>query len=116
MTEARRADPRHTVEIDAQVVHEGGTLLTRTRNLSRGGLCFVSPEPLRVGAELTIMIALVLNGTTYAAINLRARAVWCTPMPGAPEHQIGAAFFSVTNDHRAQVDQFLRHLAQSSSG
>ena len=111
-----RIDPRYAAEVEATVQTDGGStpLPTRTRNLSRGGMCFVSPESFPMGKEMTARLVLVFDEETKSEpVEVRARVVWSTGLGRA--FQIGVSFISITAEDRAHLDMFLRYLAKSAA-
>lgn len=108
----QRAHPRYAVEIDAEVRIGDELLPARTRDLSRGGLCFSTDRALPVGAPLDLSLALVFDEQTFSEpLALRARVVWCTPL-GPSRFQIGTCFVGMTRQNRTFLDMFLRYLAE----
>ncbi len=108
----QRAYPRYALEVDAEVRAPDRTLPARTSNVSRGGLCFLAPEPLTVGASVDLTLALVFDADTHSEpLGLRARVVWCTRL-GDGQHQIGAAFVQTTGEQRAYINLFIEFLAR----
>ncbi len=106
-----REHPRYALEVDAEVRTAHGTIPARTRDVSRGGLALALDEPLALGTELTLNLALVFDEETFSEpLLLRARVVWCTRLGEA--HQIGTTFVAMTTDQRAYLDMFLRYLTE----
>jgi hypothetical protein len=91
-SENLRRYPRFHVDVQANVrTLDGRKLAARTRDLSRSGICLVTPEDLASGAKLSIELVLLLGPTSSSEpLPLRARVVWCTAIGGA--YQIGAMF------------------------
>ena len=111
MSSEARAHPRHALEVDAEVRTQSGTIPARTRDVSRGGLALELSEPLPLGTEVMLNLALVFDEETFSEpLLLRARVVWCTRL--ADKHQIGTTFVSMTNEQRAYLDMFMRYLTE----
>jgi Tfp pilus assembly protein PilZ len=105
-----RAHPRYALEIDAEIKLGEEQIPARTRNVSKGGLCIVTEQPLPVGQDVTVTIALVFEEQTMSdPLPLRGRVVWCTPLEEG-RYQVGATFVGLTGDQRVYVELFLRYL------
>jgi len=110
-----RAYPRYALEVDAAIQAPGGTVPARTKDVSRGGICFRAAEALRVGEEVDLRLSLVFDAETQSEqLALRARIVWCTRL-GDRQHQIGAAFVKTTGEQRAYVNLFIEFLARGNT-
>jgi hypothetical protein len=107
--ERPRADPRYALEIDAEITVGDDRFPARTRDVSRGGLSFLFPRPVTVGAAVGIAVSLVSEERALSEpLALRGRVVWCTPIAG--NHQVGVTFVSLTGDQRVYLELFLRYL------
>jgi Tfp pilus assembly protein PilZ len=108
-----RSHPRYAVEIDTELRCGDQILPARTRNVSRGGLAVVTSQPVAVGAEVSLTIALVFDEQTMSEpLPLHGRVVWCTPVAGG-RFQLGATFIGLRAEERQFVDVFLRYLRDS---
>ena len=108
--EETRAHPRFAVEVDAEVRLVDRVIPARTRNVSRGGICFVTREAIPLGTEVVLNMALVFDEQTFSEpLLVRSRIVWCTDLGGG-RWQVGTTFFGLTQDNRAYLDMFLRYL------
>jgi PilZ domain len=109
-SENLRRYPRFHVDVQANVrTLDGRKLAARTRDLSRSGICLVTPEDLASGAKLSIELVLLLGPTSSSEpLPLRARVVWCTAIGGA--YQIGAMFDGLSAKESSFLDMFLRYL------
>jgi hypothetical protein len=108
----QRAYPRYALEVDAEVRAANRRFPGRTNNVSRGGLCFLSSDPLPLGEEVDLILALVFDAETHSEpLALRARIVWSTQLSGG-QHQIGAAFVHTTGEQRAYINLFIEFLAR----
>jgi hypothetical protein len=111
-SENTRAHPRYAVEIDAEVSAGHVRVPVRTRDVSRGGLAFLSPEALVGGQEVGISMSLVFSESQFSEpLRVRARIVWSTDL-GTGRHQIGTAFTNLTGEQRSNLDLFLRYLRE----
>jgi hypothetical protein len=111
MSSDARAHPRYALEVDAEVRTASGTIPARTRDVSRGGLAMTLPQPLPLGTEVMLNLALVFDEKTFSEpLLLRARVVWCTRL--ADKHQVGTTFVAMTNEQRAYLDMFMRYLTE----
>jgi hypothetical protein len=108
-----RAHPRFALEIETEIRRgpSAKPLPARTRDVSRGGLCLTASEPLPLGSEVDLQMALVFDEDTVSEpLLVRARVVWCTRL--ADKHQIGASFVALTTEQRNYLEMFLRYLAE----
>jgi hypothetical protein len=105
-----RAHPRYALEIDAEIASAEDRIPARTRNVSRGGLCIATAQPLPVGIDVMITISLVFEEQAMSEpLPIRGRVVWCTPIDEG-RYQIGATFVGLTGDQRIYIELFLRYL------
>ena len=111
MSSDARAHPRYALEVDAEVRMASGNLPARTRDVSRGGLAMTLTQPLALGTEVMLNLALVFDEETFSEpLLVRARVVWCTRLDD--KHQIGTTFVAMTNEQRAYLDMFMRYLTE----
>jgi PilZ domain len=114
-SEIPRAHPRYAVEIDAEVTAGDTRVPVRTRDVSRGGLAFVSTMALPAGSEVGLSMSLVFSESSFSEpLRVRARVVWSTEL-GPGRHQIGTAFTNFTGEQRSNLDLFLRFLREGMS-
>jgi hypothetical protein len=108
--EELRRHPRVHVDVQANVrTVDGRSLIARTRDLSRSGICLITKAALASSEKLAIELVLLLgSGSSSEPLPLRARVVWCTPIAGA--FQVGAKFDGLTAKESAFLDMFLRYL------
>ncbi len=105
-----RRHVRFAVDIEAKVLTALGAQRARTRDLSRGGLCFVLPIPLKIGMKFTIEMALVFAENTFSEpLNVSGKIIWCTPVDDG--YQLGAAFVSLDDQTKQYLEMFLNFLA-----
>lgn len=107
----RRAFERFAVAVDAEVKTDAGSVAAVTRDLSRGGVCFVLPTPLERGSSFRISLSLVLGQNTFSeALELSGFVVWCTET--AEGYQIGASFGGLDAESQEYLQMFLGFLAE----
>jgi hypothetical protein len=107
-----RSSPRFALEIDAEVTFQNRKIPVRTRDLSRGGLCFHASAAMPVGADLEMQVSLVFEEETFSEpLHIRTRVVWCTPI-AATSFQVGTCFVGLTGEQRSYLDLFLRYLKE----
>lgn len=106
----RRRHPRFAVEMSAAVTSDQGRFSARTRDLSRGGICFLLFSPLAVGSTFTVELSLVLGENVYSEpLALPGKVVWCTAVDEG--YQIGATFLTLDRTNREYLNMFIRFLA-----
>lgn len=106
----QRQHLRYAIELDATVETEKAAPLSgRTRDLSKGGLCMLTPAPLSIGTACRVKIALVFSPTEFSEqLTLPATIVWCTKLQGA--HQLGVKFATLDPQSRGYLDMFIQFL------
>src|SRR5262245_9949567 len=103
-----RVHPRYALEIDVEIRTANGPVPARSRDVSRGGLCCTTKEPLPLGTDVHLNMALVFDEKTFSEpLLVRARIVWCTGL-GTDSYQLGTTFIGLTQDDRAYLEMFLR--------
>jgi hypothetical protein len=108
MTENRQ-HPRYAIELDASIETDQGTVLGRTRDLSKGGFCILAPEPLTIGSRCRVRLALVFSENQFSEqLELEATVMWCTPIQG--QHQIGVKLAPLDAQSRGYLDLFVKFL------
>jgi hypothetical protein len=111
-----RQSPRYALEIDAEIRLDGKVLPVRTRDVSRGGLCFAASYTIPSSTELMISMSLVFDEKTFSEpLQVRARVVWCTPL-GEARYQVGTCFLNMTGEQRSYLELFLRYLKEGREG
>lgn len=107
----RRIHERFAVEIEAEVSSEAGTVRAITKDVSRGGACFVVTTPMATGSSFEFSLSLVLSENSFSEpLKLKGKVVWCTPTEEG--YQIGAAFETQDADTREYLQMFLSFLAK----
>ena len=105
-----RVHPRYAAEIEGTLRLEHRELRLRTRNVSRGGICFVIDQEIPRGSDVEIEIALMFDeGTVSESLRLRARIVWCTAI-AVSKWQVGASFFAISGEARRYLDLFVKYM------
>lgn len=93
----RREYIRHTADVPIQVrTLEGDEAQATGRNVSHGGLAFVSPMCPAEGATIEIAIPDV-----DPPFNAQARVAWCRPEEGA--FLVGVQFLDATDAFRSRM-------------
>jgi hypothetical protein len=81
----------------------------RTRNVSRGGLCADTTQPVVVGKDVEVDMTLVFDDKSVSeTLRLPARVVWCTQLEGG--FQIGLAFRPLDKQRGEYLTLFLKYL------
>jgi hypothetical protein len=109
VSHSEREHPRYAHEAAVtlhvgKAAHEG-----RTRNVSRGGLCADLEDPVPIGIDIEIDLALVFDDDAQSEkLRLPARIVWCTTVDDT--HQVGLSFKPLTAEMSQYLTLFLRYL------
>jgi Tfp pilus assembly protein PilZ len=112
MSAESRAHPRYALEVDAEIRTSTGVIPARTKDVSRGGLCCTTRNPLALGQDVSLNLSLVFDEQTFSEpLLVRARVVWCTGL-GEGRWQIGTTFLGLTAENRAYLEMFLRYLKE----
>lgn len=97
------------MQIDAEVTAGGAQFEATTRDLSRGGICFVVAQALPTGSTFTISLSLVLGENTFSEpLVLEGAVVWCTALGDG--FQIGGSLV-LNGETREYLQMFLNFLA-----
>jgi Tfp pilus assembly protein PilZ len=112
----KRLFPRFACQLAVELeVPDGRVVAGQSRNLSRGGLCLETAEPVPAGAEVTVRVTLVFDEERSSEpLDLPARIVWCTPF-GEHAHQVGTQFPPLSSERLTYLDMFLRYLEQQAA-
>jgi hypothetical protein len=98
--------------MQASVITDLGPQSARTRDLSRGGICFILPTPLKTGIHFTVELTLVFDENTFSEpLPLAGKVVWCTPVEDG--YQIGASFFTLDDTTQEYLKMFLNFLSNA---
>jgi hypothetical protein len=103
-----RAHPRYAHEAEVRLVAPGVSVMGRTTNLSRGGLCATLVEAVPMGTQLDAEVSLVFADAQSEPLVLPARVVWCTQVDAG--YQIGISFLPLDAEHADNLGLFLRYL------
>ena len=77
-------------------------------NISRGGICFLSQEPLKVNGLITMKITFPEE---MPALTLKGQVCWCLPGLGrSDEYQVGARFLPFENKKGSNPPRLLERI------
>ena len=112
----KRLFPRFACQLAVELEIPDGRVVTgQSKNLSRGGLCLETAEPVPAGAEVTVRVTLVFDEESSSEpLDLPAQIVWCTPF-GGHAHQVGTQFRLLSSERLTYLDMFLRYLEQQAA-
>ncbi len=83
--------------------------VSRTLDLSRHGVCFLSRRPMKINQRLTVRIGLIRKRRTVEA---RCRTAWICQepagRPGVEHYRVGMEFTRMTEAHRRALTEELR--------
>lgn len=82
-----------------------GSLL---RNISEGGVCFVSKEFMSLACRLILNITLPNNSKPVKAI---AKVAWIRKLPASNQYELGNQFLEMTKEDRSQINDFVKEVA-----
>ena len=106
--------PRYPVDLQVAVSWKERQLAARTRDLSRTGLCLVSPHALPLEARIGIKLVLAFAAGGYSEpLALAGRVVWCTALFGS--FQIGVMFVGLDRERARQLQMLVAILDGSPS-
>ena len=99
----QRGTPRITTRITVEAV--GPTL-----NISAGGMCILTADPLSEGAKPTLTFLLPDD---LAPVICKGRIAWCRPSTIDPElFEVGVSFVEISDADRCRVMDFVEtHLS-----
>jgi hypothetical protein len=105
-----RRHPRYAVDVDATLtLSDGRRLQTRTRDLSRNGVCLIATETVPPGLSASVSLVLSFGNNAFSEpLVMAARVVWCTRI--AESFQVGAMFDEVTQEQDGFLEMFLHFL------
>jgi c-di-GMP-binding flagellar brake protein YcgR len=98
---------RHPTELPIQIRRERrrAAAAPQTRNVSLGGIAFLSHANLEPGSVVLLRIPFV-----RPQFSTRARVVWCSAANGAFE--VGAEFLDVKDAYRVRMVEQVCHIEQ----
>jgi hypothetical protein len=109
----KRQHPRYAIELDAVIFTDEGEVAGRTQDLSRGGFCMLARQPIAIGAQCRVRLALVFSENQFSEhLELLSTVVWCTKVQGA--HQLGVKFGAMGAQSKKYLELFIRFLDESS--
>ncbi len=105
-----RRHPRYAVDVDATLVlSDERSLKTRTRDISRNGLCLIAAETVTPGDTARVQLVLSFGNNAFSEpLVLPVRIVWCTKIADA--FQVGAMFDQVSEEQDGFLEMFLHFL------
>jgi hypothetical protein len=105
-----RRHPRYAVDVEAKLtLPDGRVLQTRTRDLSRNGVCLIAGEAVTPGESTAVSLVLSFGNNAFSEpLVMAARVVWCTKI--ADSFQVGAMFDEVTQEQDGFLEMFLHFL------
>ena len=107
-----RVHQRYVVAVEVQIRADERLVPARTKNMSRGGLCFEIDHALPLDRPVQMRLALLFDENTLSEpLDVSARVVWSTQL-GKNRYQIGTSFVGMTNETRTYLDMFLRYLKE----
>ncbi|HEY8144435.1 MAG TPA: PilZ domain-containing protein [Kofleriaceae bacterium] len=111
----KRVFPRFVCQLTVELQTRSGPIVTGvSRNLSRGGICLETVDPVTTGEDVAVRVTLVFDEERSSEpLELPAQVVWCTSFGDA--YQIGTQFRPLSQDRAQYLDMFLRYLEQHSS-
>ncbi|MDA3863274.1 MAG: PilZ domain-containing protein [Deltaproteobacteria bacterium] len=115
MSQNRRSHVRHTVniEVDLQVPQYNIKEKVKTRDLSKGGLCFSFDKPLNMNVQLELGLSLILGPEAQSeTLHLKAQVAWCS-QEDKEQYQIGAAFSNHKDEEiSSNIETFIEFLQE----
>lgn len=100
MTDNRRRDPRHNVQITAEVAFGERCVPGETRNISASGVNVVVDEELPDGGQVSLTLLRTVSGIEdpeFVPLELPASVMWCAPSD-AGGFTAGLRFGELTTD------------------
>ena len=85
----RRIDPRYDRQLTVEVSAGGEELITRSRNVSLGGMFLESKQPLAIGTTVNLRFRIP---TQPEMVEVAADVRWVVTKPGSDELGIGVRF------------------------
>jgi hypothetical protein len=109
-----RKHKRFSVDVGAVVHVPAGNFAARTRDVSRSGICLITPSALRGNEWVVIELVLSFGENAFSEpLRLDARVVWCTSIGSS--FQVGAMFSVLSAENAEFLEMFLRYLDGSLS-
>ncbi|WP_455382826.1 PilZ domain-containing protein [Salinispira pacifica] len=101
MAQDQRRSPRFSLDVQ---VNYASRAIAHSKDISEGGVCLITEEPLTIGKIYTL--AFRLPGDTDD-MQIFGKVVWTRPA-SANHHENGVSFWDVHPDIRKRVTDFLR--------
>ena len=102
----KRSSARYPVKGATLHYKKGKTCLVV--NISRGGICFLSQEPLKVNSSITMNITFPEESP---ALILKGQVCWCLPGLGhSDEYQVGIRFLPFENKRGSNPPRLLERI------
>jgi hypothetical protein len=97
-----RQFPRYPVDLKVAVSLKERRLAARTRDISRSGVCLITPQaiPLESRIEVRVVLTFAAGGHSEP-LALVGRVVWCTALFGA--YQVGVMFVDLDRERARQL-------------
>lgn len=108
MTLQKRALPRYSLRLGAELKVEGHTVTGTTRNLSLGGLCLELDRPLKEGAFIRMTLFLVeddVEAEGARGLDLTGTVQWMAE--GDRGYAVGVKFGNLTTTQTAALKNAL---------
>ncbi|MBI3010448.1 MAG: PilZ domain-containing protein [Candidatus Omnitrophica bacterium] len=112
MTQERRQAPRVAVYLPVRLYpsHCSRLVETLTKNVSAGGLRFISPLELPVSSDLTVDL-LLSNGEE--PIVVRAKVMWFQMIPYSEQFDVGVSFHDTPEESQRRLSGYLERQKSS---
>lgn len=114
MGEERRANPRvrtyRPVRLTQQA--DGRVVETLAKDLSLGGVRFLSTTLFPVSTELNLELILS-NGES--PMNLQAKTAWFNTIPQSEQFHVGVMFLSISEQDKRRLSAYIDRLSQKPS-
>ena len=110
MLNNRRAAPRFRAYRPVRVQKPGSIQLveTLTKDLSTGGMRFLSPTIFPVSTDLQVELVLSTGGEPFS---VRGRAAWVQMIPHSDQFDIGISFQDVSIPNQRRLSAYIARLA-----
>lgn len=84
---------------------------TLTRDLSGGGLRYISQQPVPVLAEFGLELTLAAGREPFTA---RGKVVWFQRIPHSEQFEVGVSFLEVSQENQRRLSTYLYQLSNQS--
>jgi c-di-GMP-binding flagellar brake protein YcgR len=113
-SECRRQSDRYNVkmEVDLEIPSVNLSSRAETRDLSKGGICFILNTKLSTGIAMNLGLSLILGPEAQSeSVKLEATVAWCVEERSG-EYQIGASFDEVNEANAENIATFLEFIRE----